>query len=190
MALPGNRSLRDVISELEDLSQDVIRHVRSRAAPRDIELAVLKGLALSTEVTQQLSLQLDSAQHGRRDEVAYLSEALETAEQKLAFFLGCTMRRSVAAELRRGDAADVHAQEAERVAAEVCASGAIDRLVEGYKVLEGLEARIVEARGAIKSGSTAPEPRVLDLPRARVLAARRAVGAAVVALDGEGDDFT
>lgn len=184
--------MRDVVSELEELSQAVLRQVRARTPAREIEAAVLKGLALSAEAEQQLSLQLESAQHGRGDEAAYLAEALEIAEQKLTFFLGCTMRRSVAAELRRGDDAERHAAAAERLADEVCATGAIDQLVEGYKALEGLEARIVEARGAIKSGSTAPEPRVLDLPRARVLAARRQVGAAVVALDGEdeGDDFT
>ena len=185
MALAGDRSVREVMAELEELSRAVLRQVRARGPARELEAAVLEGLAVSSEAVQRLSLQLDSAQHGRGDEAAYFAEALEVAEQKLAFFLGCTMRRSVAAELRRGDDAEAHAEAAERLAEEVCASGAIDQLVEGYKALEGLEARIVEARGAIKSGSAAPEPRVLDLPRARVLAARRQVGAAVVALDDE-----
>lgn len=180
-------SARDTIAELEALSRAVLRQVAERASPRELEQTVLRGLELSTEAAQELGLQLDSAQHGRRDEVAYLSEALELAEQKLAFFLGSTMRRSVAAQLRGRDDAEEHAEAAERLAAQVCAGGALDQLVEAYKALEGLELRIVELRGAVKSGSTAPEPRVLDLPRARVLAARRAVGTAVVALDPDED---
>ena len=168
----------------------VLQRVGAKAAPRDIEDAVLRGLELSAEAAQLLALQLESAQRGRHGEAADLAEALELAEQKLAFFLGSTMRRSVAAQLRGRDAAEAHAEQAESLAAEVCAAPALDRLVEAYKALEGLEARIVELRGSVKSGSTAPEPRVLDLPRARVLTARRLVGAAVVALDPEDEDFT
>ncbi|HEY8694065.1 MAG TPA: hypothetical protein VIR57_15145 [Chloroflexota bacterium] len=189
MAFAGDRSIRDIIDDMEALSRTVIQQVVARAAPRAIEEAVLRGLDLSTEAAQHLSLQLDSAQRGRHDEVSYLSEALEVADQKLAFFLGSTMRRSVAAQLRGRDDAEAHAEQAERVAAEACATHALDRLVEAYKALEGLEARIVELRGTIKSGGSGPEPRVLDLPRARVLAARRSVGAAVIELDSE-DDFT
>jgi hypothetical protein len=189
MASAGNLSAREVVAELDALSQTVIRQVTARAAPRDIEQLILRGLELSTEGVQQLSQQLESAQHGRRDDVSYLSEALEITEQKLAFFLGSTMRRSVAAQLRARDDAEAHAEQAERVAADACAVRALDHLVEAYKALEGLEARIVELRGSIKSGSTGPEPRVLDLPRARVLVARRSVGAAVIELDSE-DDFT
>ncbi|MFI5266300.1 MAG: hypothetical protein ACHQ7M_02880 [Chloroflexota bacterium] len=189
MASAGDLSVREVVAELEAISHTVVRQVTARAATREIEQAVLRGLELSTEAAQRFSQQLESAQHGRRDEVSYLSEALELAEQKLAFFLGSTMRRSVAAQLRGRDDAEAHAEQAERLAADACATPAIDRLVEAYKALEGLEARIVELRGSIKSGSTGPEPRVLDLPRARVLAARRSVGAAVVELDSE-DDFT
>jgi len=183
--MAGDRSVRETIAELEALSQTVIQRVAARVAPRDIEQTVLRGLELSTEAAQQLSLQLESAQRGRFEEVSYLSEALELAEQKLAFFLGSTMRRSVAAQLRGRDDAEVHAVQAERLAADACATGAIDRLVEAYKALEGLEARVVELRSAVKRGSSGPEPRVLDLPRARVLAARRSVGAAVVELDSE-----
>jgi hypothetical protein len=182
--------VRDLVAELERLSQSVVRQVGDRAAPRLIEEAVLRGLELSTDAAQQLSQQLDSAQVGRRDEVEFLSEALEIAEQKLAFFLGCTMRRSVATQIRGRDDAEGHAAEAERLAASACASPELFQLVQTYKALEGLEARVVELRAEIKSGSSGAEPRVLDLPRARVLAARRAVGAAVVALDAEDEDFT
>ena len=60
------------------------------------------------------------------------------------------------------------------------------RLVEAYKRLEGLEARVAEVRTALPPN--APEPRVLDLPRARVLVARRIIGRAIVALDDEEEE--
>jgi len=91
------------------------------------------------------------------------------------------MRRS-SLSAARSDGSAAYAAQAERLAAESRAAGTIDRLVEAYKAVEGIEARIVDLRGSAKSG-TAPEPRVLDIARARVLVARRAIGAAIIDLD-------
>ena len=147
-----------------------------------IEQAVMAGLLASLEALQELGVMLESAQNGRQD-VEVVSEALEEMDRKRAFFLGCTMRRSSQLPPRMDDAIP-HAEQAERIAAGVASSSDIDQLVQAYKATEALEARITELRGSAKSGS-APEPRVLDLPRARVLVARRAIGARLVDLDEE-----
>src|SRR5579872_6936777 len=126
MAYGGQRSANEMVGELEDLSRTFVRLLTSRGPLREVEDAVLQGLELSGEAVQQLSLQLESAQHRRGDEAAYFAEALEAAEQKLTFFLASTMRRSVATQLRGRDDAEAFAEDAERLAAEVCAAPALD----------------------------------------------------------------
>jgi hypothetical protein len=185
----SDRPLADVVGDVDGLSQNVIRLVLAfvngrGVAKRDIEDAVLHGLVESAEAAEQLNRRLESARSGRQ-EVDGLVEALEVVEQKVAFFQGCTMRRSAAFGHPDEDA-EAHAREAERLAGEARGSGSLERLVETYKLLERLEGQIIRLRGDPKANPT-PEPRVLDIERARVLVARRLVGAAVVALDDEDD---
>src|SRR5438309_77329 len=170
-----------MLGEIDGLAQAVLDQVRAWVARKDgsqqaIEQTVLKGLAASTEAVQELSLQLESGRL-RREEAAALAEALSQVDQKLAFFQGCTMRRSTAQAVRFEDDAEPFAAEAEQLAAGAPSMPGIYELVEAYKRVEALEARVAELRSEIKSG-TGPEPRVLDLPRARVLTARRTIGGA------------
>jgi len=173
--------VRDILGEIDGLAQAVLDQVRARGRPEAIEQTVILGLTRSTEAVLHLSQQLES---GRlpRDEAEALAEALSQVDQKLAFFQGCTMRRSSAQAARYGDDAEDYAVEAERLAETARSNGNIHDLVQAYKRLEALEARVVEVRGATKSGA-GPELRVLDLPRARVLAARRVIGGAITSLD-------
>jgi len=186
MAGQGVRSLRETVEQLNAIAGEVTAAVRtlpraSGSRPAAIEQAVLRGLEASVEAQQQLIQALDSAGPTSQD-IEPISEALEQVEQKLAFFHGCTMRRSSLD--REDEEADEYARQAEAVAGAVSETQAIDQLVEAYKATEGLEGRVVELRGQAKSGS-GPEPRVLDLPRARVLAARRLIGSRLLALDSE-----
>ncbi|MBV8085234.1 MAG: hypothetical protein JO247_10515 [Chloroflexi bacterium] len=190
MPSTNDRPLADIVGEVDGLSQNVIRLVLAfvngrGVGKRDIEDAVLRGLIESAEAAEQLNRRLESVRAGRQ-EVDGVVEALEVVEQKVAFFQGCTMRRSAAFGSPDQDA-EAHARDAERISAEARASGSLERLVETYKSLERLEGQIIRLRGDPKASPT-PEPRVLDLERARVLVARRLVGAAVVALDEDGDE--
>lgn len=182
--------MRDILREVNGLADDVLAQVRAlgageRGSRRELEQLVLRGLQSAAEGLDQLSFELESARSSRQD-VEPFAEALEFVEQKLAFFQGCTMRRS-AGQLGLEDEAEDYARDAERLAQLAAGMPGIYELVEAYKATEALEQRIVGLRGAAKSGS-APEPRVLDLPRARVLAARRTIGAAVRALDEDEDE--
>jgi hypothetical protein len=178
--------VRDRLDEIEELAQAVLDQVRGWAAgrqgsPEAIERTVLRGLAASSEAVRELAQQLESGRL-RGEEAAALGEAIEKADQRLAFFQGCTMRRSTAQALRRDDDAEPVAVEAERLAAAARGMAGLFELVEAYKRAEALEAQVAELRSALTSG-TGPEPRVLDLPRARVLAARRTIGGLIAALD-------
>ena len=186
--MPSLGEVRELVMQLEELAGAVIDGVGRRQGQGQVEQAALRGLEAGLEAVQQLTSMLDSPLRSQ-DDTEVLVEALADAEQRLAFFQGCTMRRSSLP--RYDDEAEEYAQQAEALAAQVRAAPAVDRLVEAYKQLEGLESRIVAVRAAAKSGA-GPEPRVLDLPRARVLVARRAVGRALVALDEEeeGGNFT
>lgn len=185
MPTMSERSVEEILDEVDALAQSVIDDVGtlmngSNSATGSIEKAVLRGIAVGTEGVQQLSVALERAQSAQRG-TEPISEALSHVEQKLTFFQGCTMRRSAAIPSHR-EQADALAGEAEGVSATACRAPDIDGLVQAYKAIESLEARIMDLRASIR-GSEGPEPRVLDLPRARILVARRAVGAAVLALD-------
>jgi len=182
MPPPSKRPVSELIRELNDLAQTAVEQVRhGRSARGALEQTVLRGVAVGVEATQELAFMLESAQGGRKA-AEELAEMLEDVERKRIFFQSCTMRRSAAPSGGRDDEAEADAAEAEQLAVRACTSPAIDRLVEAYKATEALEARIAELRGSAKS-ATGPEPRVLDLPRARVLVARRAIGGAIVELD-------
>jgi hypothetical protein len=183
-------SLRELATEVNDLAQAVVaqvrEHVNGRSGePQAIEKTVLTGLEASLGALQELGVMLDSAQNSHQD-VEAVSEAMEEMDRKRAFFVGCTQRRSSRLPAHMDDAIP-HAEQAERVAAGVAASRDIDQLVQAYKATEALEARIMELRGSAKSGAS-PEPRVLDLPRARVLVARRTIGGRIVDLDEDDED--
>ena len=187
--MAARRSVRELAVELNALAQEVVTSVRAlvddgRGSPQAVETAALAGLAGSAEALQELGFMLEAAQNSHDDTEA-ISEAIEDAERKRAFFQGCTMRRSAFVPPHLDDAAPL-AETAESVARSVAGSRDVDQLVEAYKATEALEGQVVELRGSAKSG-TAPEPRVLDLPRARVLVARRAIGAWLVALDEDDD---
>jgi len=174
-----------MVRALGRLADEVVRAVGSQANPREIEQAVLRGLTLSGEALQALGYLLESAQNGRQSTEG-ISEAIEDVDRKRMFFQGCTMRRSSQLPPAMDDARPV-AERAERLAEGMRGVRDIDRLVEAYKATEALEAEIAELRGSAKAGS-APEPRVLDLPRARVLVARRAIGGTLAALDEDEED--
>ncbi len=184
------RSLRDILDDVNGLAQRMMDQVGAFAAGgggarQPLEQTALKGLAASGQALEELSQMLESARMSRQD-AEPIADAIGLVEQKLAFFQGCTMRRS-AARGHDEDAEDC-ASEAEELAAAVLRTGGLFELIEAYKKTEALEAEIAELRGAIKPPPV-PEPRVLDLPRARVLVARRAIGAAVVELDGDDEDY-
>lgn len=191
MSSPQRRPIRDILADVNDLSDAVLAQVRSVAAGggrrSELERLVLQGLESANEGAEQLGFELESARSSRQD-VDWIVEALALVEQKVAFFQGCTMRRS-AGQMGQEEEAGSHAAEAERLAAQASSMGGIFELVEAYKATEALEQRIVGLRGSAKAGGSSPEPRVLDLPRARVLAARRVIGAAVRALDDDEDDL-
>jgi hypothetical protein len=181
------RSLKEILEDVNGLAQVLVDQVAAFVAGKGgstqaMEQEALRGLTVASEALEELSQLLESARMGRQD-AEPVADALTQVEQKLAFFLGCTMRRSAAHGPYEGQA-EGHARHAERLAAEALAMAGLFELIEAYKKTEALEAGIVELRGSSKSG-TAPEPRVLDLPRARVLVARRALGAAVVRLDSD-----
>ena len=179
---PAERPFPEVLAALADLAQQVIDQVLAGAARQAIERTVLRGLQESSEARDQLGQVLEM---GRvpKNEAEAVADALAQVEQKVAFFQGCTTRRS--SLFHAGDdEALACAIESEQLAEQVRQAPALDRLIEAYKRTEALEAQIATLRESNKSG-TGPEPRVLDLPRARVLVARRAIGAAVVALDDD-----
>ena len=174
-------SLPEALARLEDLAGSVIEQVSGRAqVARDTtERLVLSGLQESAETRDRIDQMLETGRV-QRQEVEAVAEMLAQAEQKLAFFQGCTMRRS--SWLRDDTDADACAAEGEHLATSARAGASLERLIQAYKRTEALEGEILQLREERKSG-TGPEPRILDLPRARVLAARRTVGAAIVALD-------
>ncbi|HUZ77416.1 MAG TPA: hypothetical protein VMV93_07535 [Chloroflexota bacterium] len=187
---PSSEPLEDILSSANDLADAVTAQVSGLAygqacSRQALESVVLSGLGRASEAVRRLSQALDSAQLSLQPTAGF-SAALAMADQRLAFFQGCTMRRSSAHP--PAPEAEQCAEAAEQRAQAACASGAMDRLVEAYKALEGLEARVAEIRAASASPSGAPEPRVLDLPRARILVARRAIGSAIVARDDDADD--
>ncbi len=188
----SRRSPRELVAEVSGLADVVMAGVTDlvgggTGTVQDVEQAVLRGLAASAEAIEQLSFLIESARSARQD-VEPLAAALATVEQKQAFFQGCTMRRSLLGAAGRDDRPERCAEQAEALAVAARSMTAVDQLVEAYKAAEGLEARIVELRGTMKGGAANPEPRTLDLPRARVLVARRAIGAALLALDEEDDE--
>ncbi len=171
----SRRSPRELVAEVSGLADVVMAGVTDlvgggTGTVQDVEQAVLRGLAASAQ------------------DVEPLAAALATVEQKQAFFQGCTMRRSLLGAAGRDDRPERCAEQAEALAVAARSMTAVDQLVEAYEAAEGLEARIVELRGTMKGGAANPEPRTLDLPRARVLVARRAIGAALLALDEEDDE--
>lgn len=187
MAQPSDSSPKEIVDGLSRLASAIADQVNalargSSANRQALEKAVLDGLAAAGAIVQDLEMALESARLARQG-AGELVEALYQAEQKLAFFQGCTMRRSASALAKQGDL-EGWAGQAERLAQAADPAAGLERLVEAYKATEAIEARIVQARGAGKT-SAAPEPRILDLPRARVLAARRAIGAALLSLDEE-----
>ena len=184
------RSLRDIVEDVNTLAQAVVDQVSAfvagrTAAKQPIEQAALNGLVASAGALDELGQMLESTRVGRQD-AEPVAEAVTFVDQKLAFFQGCTVRRS-AAHGPYEEEAEGHALAAEQLAQEALAAGGLFELIEAYKLTEALEASIVELRGNSKSGAS-PEPRVLDLPRARVLVARRALGAAVVELDSDEEE--
>ncbi|MBV9121573.1 MAG: hypothetical protein JOZ39_12765 [Chloroflexi bacterium] len=188
--MPPELAISDALAELESQSRRIISAVTSSErgaalARKEMEGLVLSGLDLAIQASNRLTQMLDSAQTAGQD-VEPISEMLGIAEQKLAFFLGCTMRRS--ALTSRDTDAERCAAEAEQLAGQVTTNPRLDLLVEAYKRLERIEGEIVALRGAGAGGGSTPEPRVLDLPRTRVLAARRRVGGAVTALDSDDED--
>lgn len=176
-----DRPFPQILSDLTELAQRVIDQVRDGSDLSSIEQSVLQGLEASAEGRDQLSQMLEL---GRvpKNEAEVVADVLSQVEQKLAFFQGCTMRRSASLHRGQQDDADPFAREAEQLAAQARTGLGLDWLIQAYKRTESLEAGIVELRGANKSG-TSPEPRVLDLPRTRLLVARRVIGSAVVELD-------
>lgn len=178
----AERPYPQILSDLTELAQNVIDQVRVGADLSSIEQSVLEGLEASAEGRDQLSQMLEL---GRvpKNEAEVVADVLAQVEQKLSFFQGCTARRSALPHGRQQDGeAEAYAQEAEQLAVQARTGAALDWLIQAYKRTELLEARIAEVRDANKSG-TGPEPRVLDLPRTRLLVARRVIGAAVIELD-------
>jgi hypothetical protein len=190
--MPGtDRPFPEILAAISQLSQDVIDQVvRLRQGQGDrrlVEQAVLSGLEESTEGRDQLSQMLEMGRIPRHEAEA-VADALAQIEQKLVFFQGCTMRRSSLPPRGDDEEAELYAAQSEQLAGEARDGPGLDWLIEAYKRTEALEARILELRESSKSG-TGPEPRVLDLPRARVLVSRRTIGAAVVELDDLDDEI-
>src|SRR5579859_7223174 len=163
MAPPQRRPVRDILADINELSDSVLALVRQRSSRQDIERQIFQGLETAAEGQQQLEHELESARSSPQD-VEWLIEALTLVEQKLAFFQGCTMRRS-AAQMGREPEAEAHAREAEELAAQAPSMPGIFELVEAYKATEQLEQRILGLRESDR-GSAVREPRILDLPRA------------------------
>jgi hypothetical protein len=179
-----DRPLPELLASLAERAQQVIDHVRAEQARADrrlVEETVLQGLEESTAGRDQLSRMVESGRVPRQEAEA-VTEALAQVEQKLAFFQGCTMRRSSRPPGGQDEHANAHAEESERLAAQAQDEPGLDQLIEAYKRTEWLEARILELREVARSG-TGPEPRVLDLPRTRVLVARRTIGGIIAQLD-------
>jgi hypothetical protein len=140
---------------------------------------VLTGLQDSAETRDRIEQMLETGRV-QRQEVEAMAEMLAQADQKVVFFQGCTMRRS--SWLRDDSDAERCAADGEELASGARRGAGLEWLIQAYKRTEALEGEILQLREERKSG-TGPEPRILDLPRARVLAARRTIGAAIIALD-------
>src|SRR5579883_418758 len=134
MSSPQRRPVRDILADVNELSEAVLTRVRARGSRQEIETLVFEGIQVAAEGAAQLEFELESARSSRQD-VDWIVEALTIVEQKLAFFQGCTMRRS-AAQLGNEPRAEAHAVEAEELASRAPSMPGIFELVEAYKATE------------------------------------------------------